>query len=99
MTRVTSLPFLLSCFIASLLPLSCTPAPRTEKETLVVKDLSGTRLWEDVSPAGIPHLEMKGFTDRKAFHLKEAFVAWRFPGGVTFQHHIISGSMDYGMGS
>ena len=95
MNRLTYLPILIGCVVTGLLPLSCTPAPRKEKETLIVKDLSGTRLWEDVSPSGIPFSETKGFTDRKAYHLEEGFVAWKFPGGTTIQHHMISGSMDY----
>ena len=75
MNRLTYLPILIGCVVTGLLPLSCTPAPRKEKETLILKDPSGTRLWEDVSPSGIPFSETKGFTDRKAYHLEEGFVA------------------------
>jgi hypothetical protein len=60
-----------------------------------VIDLSGTRSWEEIAASGIHYSELKGFATRKAYHLPSSYVAWKFSGGVTFQHHITHGSMDF----
>lgn len=93
----TAFPYLwLVTFLAARMPAWAQGAyAKSGREVPIVIDLSGSRTWEEVTASGIKCVELKGFTDMKAYHLPAEYVAWKLPGGMIIQHHMTHGALDF----